>query len=141
MLATWLACSRVPRDVTAVGCALAADVVIIINQECLRKNLFGLPAGALREMEDAIGPTTAVFLYNFETKMIRGGFRADGEPKLNIDSAAWTGGGGGRGRGSRFPAQLRVRVAEELGPARITTRLSHGVMEKAQLQAAVQALQ
>ena len=86
-------------------------------------------------MVESIGPSTKIFLYNFETKQVslslslplalslslslsvslarshaltlsrsrthtlcsapnqvRGGFKADGQPMMNIDRSAWTGG-------------------------------------------------
>ena len=63
-----------------------------MSQECLRKQLFGLPAGALPSMVDSIGPSTKIYLYNFDTKQVRGAFKPDGQPRMNIDRTAWTGG-------------------------------------------------
>jgi hypothetical protein len=79
-------------------------------EECIAKGLFGSPKGSLKEMQDRIKPSTALFLINFTTNELHGVFHAVGEPSLDIVPTAWA----RTGRGRRFPAQARVTRSKVL---------------------------
>ena len=76
--------------------------------ECLERMLFGAPQSRLPEMKQQIKVGSTVFLYNKEAKVVMGPYSATVEPgwKLAMEEGAWS----SVGKGSGFPAQVRVRA-------------------------------
>ncbi|GMH37542.1 hypothetical protein BSKO_05415 [Bryopsis sp. KO-2023] len=66
--------------------------------ECLELNLFGLPTNNLSEVKK-VCPGTALFLFNYEERMLSGVFAAASQGAENLIPNAW---------GGQFPAQVRV---------------------------------
>src|ERR1022692_2238216 len=73
------------------------------EQECLERKLFGTNPGEMHQhhyRKISVGDT--LFLYNFETGILRGPFSATTTCKMNIEPTAWK-----KTRRS-FPWQVRV---------------------------------
>ena len=84
-----------PSDGSAAGYIFLCDRKT--RNEVFDRKLFGLPRNSLRAMEK-IGPSTALFLYDFRSYDLMGPMKAVGKPALDIEVGAWNG---------RFGAQLR----------------------------------
>ena len=84
-----------PSDGSAAGYIFLCDRKT--RKEVFDRKLFGLPRNSLRAMEK-IGPSTALFLYDFRSYDLMGPMKAVGKPALDIEVGAWNG---------RFGAQLR----------------------------------
>jgi hypothetical protein len=69
------------------------------EQECLARNLFGDTPGNLTRLQEGIGGSTVLFLFNLESRRLRGPFRATAPPARDICPTAWDG---------KFGAQVRV---------------------------------
>jgi phosphorylated CTD-interacting factor 1 len=65
-------------------------------------------------MANHIQKETPIFLFNFQTREIRGVYFAVGRPSMNIEPSAWTDSGGKVRNASAFPAQVRVVEAVKL---------------------------
>jgi hypothetical protein len=73
------------------------------ERECLERKLFGTNPGEMHQHHySKIAVGDMLFLYNFETGMLRGPFTATTPCKLNIEPTAWK-----KTRRS-FPWQVRV---------------------------------
>jgi hypothetical protein len=70
--------------------------------ECLSKNLFGLPGHMMSRM-DTISDSSLLFLYNKDLREVFGIFRASGRPGMNLDSTAYA--------PLSFPAQVRTAAS------------------------------
>lgn len=79
--------------------------------ECLNKNLFGLPAQHIKYVQH-IRPGTCLFLFNYSGRLLHGIYEAVGDGALNIDPSAWT---EGRGR-TQFPAQVKFKIRQSCSP-------------------------
>ena len=92
--------------------------------ECLDNLLFGLPKSNIGRMQ-SIGPDTDIFLLNYNSDKVHGVFRSVAKPALNIDQLAW---GGQKGKGSPWPAQLKVERSPGLHfePTLLNRRMSMG---------------
>ena len=81
----------------------------------MTRRIFGLPKSYLEMIK--VSGSTALFLFNFDTRQMHGVFAADGKAGLNLEPAAF---GGFRRKGpegsSPFPAQQRFRVHAERAP-------------------------
>ena len=66
--------------------------------ECFQRRLFGDTINYWDEIKN-VRRGDALFLYNIETDVLFGPFRASSDGQLNIERSAWEG---------RFPAQVRV---------------------------------
>ena len=110
------------------------------DRECFDRNLFGLPPQHMKQhnLAQRIQPGhTRLFLFNDSDKFLHGVFEAIAPPMLNIEPYAWTlrpwpgsvtaaddeiqrkraaGGGGGNMKTTRFSAQVRVRLVEDVAP-------------------------
>ena len=84
----------------------------------MRRQLIGLP----RAQQDLImrlkHKTSAIFLFNLESKELYGVFEAEGQPGLDLDPEAWQGSVGtsyykGHRPSSRYPAQCRFTIAAD----------------------------
>lgn len=73
------------------------------EQECLDRKLFGTNPGEMHQHHySKINVGDTLFLYNFETGMLRGPFSAVTTCKMNIEPTAW------RKTKRSFPWQVRV---------------------------------
>ena len=71
--------------------------------ECLERKLFGTNPGERHQRHYAkIAIGDDLFLYNFETGLMRGPFKAATPCKMNIEPTAW------KKTGRSFPWQVRV---------------------------------
>ncbi|XP_062002528.1 uncharacterized protein LOC133720292 [Rosa rugosa] len=80
--------------------------------ECLSKQLFGLPAPHLIYVKK-VTPGLPLFLFNYSDRKLYGIFEATGHGQMNIDPYGWTADGSGR---TQFPAQVRMRVRQQCRP-------------------------
>ena len=74
--------------------------------ECLGRMLFGAPQNRLAGMKEHIKAGSTVFLYNKDSKAVRGPYAAVSDPGWKLEKDAWSTVGKGRG----FPAQVRVQA-------------------------------
>ena len=98
------------------------------RDECLNKRVFGLPAGALDEMQQHIGDQTLLFLFDLDRREMHGPFLAACKPGRNLVPGAWA--KRGSATNSRYPAQVRVLGAPTKaawGPLSATTKVDLGV--------------
>jgi hypothetical protein len=77
--------------------------------EALETGLLGLPGSHCDDLADAIEDQTPIFLFNFSDGTLHGAWVADGRPGMNLNPAAFS---SPNRNSSRFPAQLRVKVAD-----------------------------
>ncbi|GAB2270721.1 hypothetical protein Dimus_005592 [Dionaea muscipula] len=75
-------------------------------QECLMKQLFGLPAQHFLYVQN-IDPGLPLFLFNYSDRNLHGVFEAASSGQLNIDPYGWTTDGSQR---TSYPAQVQIRV-------------------------------
>nr|XP_011466439.1 PREDICTED: uncharacterized protein LOC101308982 [Fragaria vesca subsp. vesca] len=80
--------------------------------ECLSKQLFGLPAPHFVYVRN-VTPGLPLFLFNYSDRKLYGIFEATSHGQMNIDPNGWTADGSGR---TKFPAQVRVCVRMECPP-------------------------
>ncbi|KAI7743060.1 hypothetical protein M8C21_007109 [Ambrosia artemisiifolia] len=80
--------------------------------ECLSKQLFGLPKEHLEYVEK-ISPGLPLFLFNYTDKKLHGIFEAASHGQKDIDPYAWTIEGKQR---TPFPAQVQVRLQSARQP-------------------------
>ena len=91
------------------------------KDECMSRQLLGLPGGH-KKMIDGIKPfSTAIFLFNYSKREMYGAFEADEPGGMNIVPAAWREHGSWRnGKGgeetSPFPAQVHFRIVYDFPP-------------------------
>ena len=89
----------------------AAGFIFLANnsteREVMRRRLFAAPRGQLGHVL-SIRDGAVLFLYNTETRVFRGIFRASGRCGENLERDAFGGG--------KFPAQLRFRVDADCAP-------------------------
>ncbi|KAI0498670.1 hypothetical protein KFK09_019560 [Dendrobium nobile] len=81
-------------------------------QECLSKQLFGLPAPHFSYVRN-IGPGLPIFHYNYSDHELHGIYESVSHGQMYIDAYAWTEGGAER---TAFPAQVRIRIREQCKP-------------------------
>ncbi|KAK2414788.1 DCD (Development and Cell Death) domain protein [Trifolium repens] len=74
-------------------------------QECLTKQLFGLPAVHFSYVKN-IHPGLPLFLFNYSDRTIHGIFEAAGNGRMYIDRYGWTDGSDV----TQFPAQVQTRL-------------------------------
>ena len=83
-----------------------------------------------------VGPDTAVFLFNYNSKELHGPYLATAAAQLNIDKEAWKNSapkGKGRGGNSPYPAQLRVVPGDGHAARKdATTKYSSGPLDAGQ---------
>jgi hypothetical protein len=77
--------------------------------ECRERRLFALPGTKIREAQNCVQPTTAIFLFNFSKNELIGLYIPQGEVTRDLEKDAFTEVGS-------FPAQLRVRRVLDLPP-------------------------
>jgi hypothetical protein len=70
------------------------------RRECFKKGLFGLPSSYIPFVEK-IMPDMALFLFDYEKKLLHGVFKATSKGGSNIDPKAFT------LLGIQYPAQVR----------------------------------
>ncbi|KAL8214788.1 hypothetical protein R6Q57_004237 [Mikania cordata] len=80
--------------------------------ECLSKQLFGLPKEHLEYVEKIV-PGLPLFLFNYTDRKLHGVFEAASHGQRDIDPYAWTCEGKQK---SPFPAQVQVRVQSARQP-------------------------
>ncbi|CAI9088008.1 OLC1v1022235C1 [Oldenlandia corymbosa var. corymbosa] len=80
------------------------------KEECLRRNLFGLPM-AFADFVEAVRPGMILFLYEYESRKLHGVFEATSNGQLNIVPHAFR-----SCSPKSFPAQVRVRVIRDCPP-------------------------
>ena len=81
--------------------------------DCMRLCLLGLPLGSLSSMRE-IGPSTALFLYNFQSKKLHGIFAPNGFAGRDLEPGAWA-----AALPRKFPAQIRfTRTRVDLSSVR-----------------------
>ncbi|KAG0561927.1 hypothetical protein KC19_9G104000 [Ceratodon purpureus] len=83
----------------------------VTMNECLTKNLFGLPAQHIKYVQH-IRPGMCLFLFNYSGRLLHGIYEAVGDGALNIDPTAWT---EGRGK-TQFPAQVKFKIRQSCSP-------------------------
>nr|XP_043611223.1 influenza virus NS1A-binding protein homolog [Erigeron canadensis] len=81
-------------------------------QECLSKQLFGLPREHLVYVEK-IDPGLPLFLLNYSDRKLHGVFEAASHGQKNIDPYAWA---GYASQGTRYSAQVQVRLRSSDSP-------------------------
>ena len=91
------------------------------KDECMSRQLLGLPGGH-KKMIDGIKPfSTALFLFNYSKREMYGAFEADKPGGMNLVPSAWREHGSWRnGKGdedvSPFPAQVHFRIVYDFPP-------------------------
>ena len=91
------------------------------KDECMSRQLLGLPGGH-KKMIDGIKPfSTALFLFNYSKREMYGAFEADKPGGMNLVPAAWREHGGFRNGkagedASPFPAQVHFRIVYDFLP-------------------------
>ncbi|GAB4834047.1 hypothetical protein Ancab_032300 [Ancistrocladus abbreviatus] len=75
-------------------------------QECLSKQLFGLPGQHFMYVKN-IDPGLPLFLFNYSDRSLHGIFEAASSGQMNIDPYGWTIDGSER---TFYPAQVQIRV-------------------------------
>ncbi|XP_076913529.1 uncharacterized protein LOC143572193 isoform X2 [Bidens hawaiensis] len=96
---------------TQLGSVIFGVTNLTIN-ECLSKQLFGLPKEHLEYVEK-VGPGLPLFLFNYTDKKLHGVFEAASRGKKDIDPYAWTSEGKQK---TPFAAQVQVRVRSPRQP-------------------------
>ncbi|KAL0912001.1 hypothetical protein M5K25_017942 [Dendrobium thyrsiflorum] len=81
-------------------------------QECLSKQLFGLPAAHFAYVRN-IGPGLPIFHFNYSDRKLHGIYESVSHGQMYIDAYAWSEGGAER---TAFPAQVRIRIREQCKP-------------------------
>ncbi|KAL5742445.1 hypothetical protein ACOSP7_029177 [Xanthoceras sorbifolium] len=81
-------------------------------QECLTKQLFGLPAAHFLYVKK-IDPGLPLFLFNYSSRNLHGIFEAASPGQMNINPYGWTDDGSER---TLYPAQVQVRVRLQCQP-------------------------
>eukprot|EP00038_Savillea_parva_P006629 m.164885 g.164885 ORF g.164885 m.164885 type:complete len:639 (-) comp12485_c0_seq1:59-1975(-) len=103
--------------------------------ECLERQLFGLPKKFADSMASSIKPAidnepapSPLFLFNIQKNLMYGPFVAVSECGLDLEPDAWkTAMKRHGGRGSPFPAQVRVRWSgDETEPVKMGSRINIG---------------
>lgn len=84
-------------------------------QECLHKQLFGLPGNHFSYVKH-ITPGLPLFLFNYSDRTLHGIFEATSPGQMNIDPHAWM--DGEDAEYTSYGAQVRVRVLRRCRPLR-----------------------
>lgn len=93
--------------------------------------LFGLPWSLMEDMK-RIEATTPLFLFNFNTRSVRGVFVAFGPACRNIDSEAWK-----SVSPHGYPAQIEIRrtnIDTSVSATALAFKPNSGVLEKSQVE-------
>ncbi|XP_002973471.2 uncharacterized protein LOC9641891 [Selaginella moellendorffii] len=97
-----------PRDLGAVIFVCNGETM----EECLRKNLFGLPRPHIAYVQH-IDAGMPLFLFNYDDRSLHGVFAATGKGALSIDPHAWSPNGSAP---TKYPCQVRVRLEIQCAP-------------------------
>ncbi|KAL9686521.1 hypothetical protein QQ045_023981 [Rhodiola kirilowii] len=81
-------------------------------QECLQKQLFGLPASHFSYV-NKIEPGLPLFLFNYSERKLYGIFEAASQGQMNINTYGWTLNGAER---TNYPAQVQIRIRLQCRP-------------------------
>lgn len=81
-------------------------------QECLSKQLFGLPGQHFSYVQN-IEPGISLFLFNYSDRKLYGIFEAVGHGQWNIDPYGWSADGSER---TKYPAQVHIRMRMQCEP-------------------------
>ena len=76
--------------------------------ENMSRRVFGLPRQHLEQVE-RVTDRTALFLFNYTTKVLHGVFVRDGPGGLNLEPEAWAHHKKAGSWGSPYPAQVRFK--------------------------------
>ncbi|XP_076927341.1 uncharacterized protein LOC143590877 isoform X2 [Bidens hawaiensis] len=79
------------------------------HKECLERKLFGLPSG-MSDFVLHVKEGMALFLFEFERRLLYGVFRATCDGDINIEPKAF------RSSGKQFPAQVRFTTVYDCSP-------------------------
>lgn len=77
------------------------------KEECLKGKLFGLPS-SMTDLVLNVRKGMTLFLFEYESRLLHGVFRATSDGGINIDREAF------RSSGKYFPAQVRVSELSDL---------------------------
>jgi hypothetical protein len=83
-------------------------------EECMRIRLLGLRRKHISLVKSIIPLKTALFLFDFETKLLHGVYEATSQGGDNINPKAWT--SNKKSRSSPYPAQVRFQTYDDCIP-------------------------